>query len=182
MLLTSQQDCQFASGLVQPAFHSPFRNFLNGRDLPDIQIRIADAYQGLPEAQRAIANALMADPLLGALWGIEATAERAGVSMGSVMRFAKRLGYRSYSDFRDALRDACNARSGGSESELADLEPPTDLFGTLAEVVQRDSQQLHRMIQMVDHAKLQHAAEILLQTRHRVILGRGVSQDRKSVV
>jgi DNA-binding MurR/RpiR family transcriptional regulator len=144
-------------------------------DLPDIQIRIADAYQGLPEAQRAIANALMADPLLGALWGIEATAERAGVSMGSVMRFAKRLGYRSYSDFRDALRDACNARSGGSESELADLETPTDLFGTLAEVVQRDSQQLHRMIQMVDHAKLQHAAEILLQTRHRVILGRGVS-------
>ncbi len=144
-------------------------------DLPDIQIRIADAYHGLPEAQRAIANALMADPLLGALWGIESTAERAGVSMGSVMRFAKRLGYRGYSDFRDALRDACNARSGASEPELADLEVPTDLFGTLAEVVQRDSQHLHRMIQVVDHAKLQRAAEILLQTRHRLILGRGVS-------
>jgi DNA-binding MurR/RpiR family transcriptional regulator len=144
-------------------------------NLPDIQVRIADAYHGLPEAQRAIANALMGDPLLGALWGIEATAERSGVSMGSVMRFAKRLGYKSYSDFRNALRDACNARSGGSESELADLEVPTDLFGTLAEVVQRDSQQLNRMIQMVDHAKLQRAAEILLQTRHRLILGRGVS-------
>jgi DNA-binding MurR/RpiR family transcriptional regulator len=144
-------------------------------DLPDIQVRIADAYHGLPEAQRAIANALMADPLLGALWGIESTAERAGVSMGSVMRFAKRLGYRGYSDFRDALRDACNARSGASEPELADLEVPTDLFGTLAEVVQRDSQHLHRMIQVVDHAKLQRAAEILLQTRHRIILGRGVS-------
>jgi DNA-binding MurR/RpiR family transcriptional regulator len=143
--------------------------------LPDIQVRIADAYRGLPEAQRAIANALMSDPLLGALWGIESTAERAGVSMGSVMRFAKRLGYRGYSDFRDALREACNARSGGFESELADLEVPTDLFGTLAEVVQRDSQHLNRMIQLVDHSKLQRAAELLLQTRHRLILGRGAS-------
>jgi len=142
--------------------------------VPDIQVRIAEAYRGLPEAQRAIANALMADPLLGALWGIESTAERAGVSMGSVMRFAKRLGYRGYSDFRNALREACNARSGGSETELADLEVPTDLYGTLAEVVQRDSQHLLRMIQLVDHSKLQQAAELLLQTRHRLILGRGV--------
>ena len=42
--------------------------------VPDIQVRIAEAYRGLPEAQRAIANALMADPLLGALWVIESTA------------------------------------------------------------------------------------------------------------
>ena len=143
--------------------------------LPDIQVRIADAYRGLPEAQRAIADALMGDPLLGALWGIESTAEKAGVSMGSVMRFAKRLGYRGYSDFRDALRDACNARSGESESGLSDLELPTDLFGTLAEVVQRDSQHLNRMIQVVDHTKLEAAAEALLRARHRIVLGRGVS-------
>lgn len=143
--------------------------------LPDIQVRIADAYRDLPEAQRAIADALMGDPLLGALWGIESTAERAGVSMGSVMRFAKRLGYKGYSDFRDALREACNARSGESESELAELEVPTDLFGTLAEVVQRDSQHLSRMIQVVDHSKLERAAAALLQARHRLILGRGVS-------
>ena len=56
--------------------------------LPDIQVRIADAYRELPDAQRAIADALMGDPLLGALWGIEAMAERAEVSVGSVIRLA----------------------------------------------------------------------------------------------
>ena len=139
---------------------------------PDIQVRIADAYRDLPDAQRAIADALMGDPLLGALWGIEAMAERAGVSVGSVIRLSKRLGYKGFSDFRDALRAACSTRSG--ESELEDLEVPTDLYGTLAEVVQRDSQHLNRMIKMVDHDTLDSAARVLREARHRVILGRGV--------
>lgn len=140
--------------------------------LPDIQVRIADAYRELPDAQRAIADALMGDPLLGALWGIEAMAERAEVSVGSVIRLAKRLGYKGFSDFRDALRMACSTRSG--EAELEELEDPTDLFGTLAEVVQRDSQHLNRMIKMVDHDTLDSAAKALREARHRVILGRGV--------
>jgi DNA-binding MurR/RpiR family transcriptional regulator len=141
---------------------------------PDIQARLADAYRDLPEAQRAIADALMGDPLLGAFWGIEAMAEKAQVSVGSVMRLAKRLGYRGFSDFRDALRSACSTRS--EAPELDELEVPTDLYGTLAEVVRRDSHHLTRMIQMVDHETLDNAAKALLEARHRVILGRGVSQ------
>jgi DNA-binding MurR/RpiR family transcriptional regulator len=139
---------------------------------PDIQVRLANVYPELPEAQRAIADALMGDPLLGALWGIESMAERAQVSVGSVMRFAKHLGYKSFSEFRDALREACRARSG--EAELEQLEVPTDLFGTLGEVVRRDGEHLTRMIQAVDHPLLEAAAQALADANHRVILGRGV--------
>ena len=77
-----------------------------------VQARLAGAYGDLPAAQRAIADLIMGDPLLGALWGIEAMAERAQVSVGSVIRFAKHLGYEGFSDFRNALREACSARSG----------------------------------------------------------------------
>jgi DNA-binding MurR/RpiR family transcriptional regulator len=139
---------------------------------PDVQARLASVYRELPEAQRAIADLLMADPLLGALWGIESIAERAQVSVGSVMRFAKRLGYRGFSDFRDALREACTARSG--ESQLERLKPPTDVLGTLGEVVRRDGEHLDRLIQEVDHALLESAARVLLGAKHRVIIGRGV--------
>jgi DNA-binding MurR/RpiR family transcriptional regulator len=139
---------------------------------PDVQARLASAYRDLPDAQRAIADLLMGDPLLGALWGIESIAERAQVSVGSVVRFAKRLGYRSFSDLRDALREACAARSG--EPELERLKPPTDVLGTLGEVVRRDGEHLDRLIQEVDHALLESAARVLLGARHRVILGRGV--------
>jgi DNA-binding MurR/RpiR family transcriptional regulator len=140
---------------------------------PDIQVRIAAAYQNLPDAQRAIADALKGDPLLGAFWGIEALAERSGVSVGSVMRLATRLGYRSFNEFRNALRATCNARS--SKADLGHLPPLTDLFGTLAEVVARDMHHLNRMIQLVEPATLDAAVKLLLAARHRVVLGRGVS-------
>jgi len=138
-----------------------------------VQTRLAEAYRELPEAMRRIADALMSDPLLGALWGIEAMSERAAVSVGTVVRFAKRLGYKGFSEFRDALREACHARSG--DAELEHMEVPSDVFGTLAEVTRRDGENLKRLIQVVDQETLSGAARMLEGAHHRVILGRGVS-------
>ena len=87
----------------------------------------------------------MSDPLLGALWGIESMAERANVSIGTVMRFSKRLGYKGFSEFRDALREACQVRSEGAPLEV--LESPTDVFWALAEVARRDQDNLNRLLQ-----------------------------------
>ena len=139
---------------------------------PAIQIRLAESYRNLPEAQRAIADILMADPLLGALWGIESMAERAHVSVGTVIRFAKRLGYKGFSEFRDALREACSARSEAAELEQLDI--PQDMLGTLGGVVRRDGEHLSRLIQAVDPSMLESAARLLVGSDHRVILGRGV--------
>lgn len=138
-----------------------------------IQSRLAEAYRDLPEAMRRIADVLMSDHLLGALWGIESMAQRANVSVGTVVRFAKRLEYKGFSEFRDALRAACHERSGDAEIEL--LEAPTDIYGALAEVARRDGENLNRLIQMVDHTTLETAVAMITQARHRVILGRGVS-------
>lgn len=141
-------------------------------DSSPIQVRLAESYRDLPLAQRAIADVLMADPLLGALWGIEAMADRARVSVGTVIRFAKRLGYKGFSEFRDALRAACSTRS--EEAELEQLDVPQDMLGTLGGVVRRDGKHLSRLIQAVDPALLESAARLLLDSNHRVILGRGV--------
>ncbi len=140
---------------------------------PDVQVRLKDVYHELPEAMRRIADALMSDSLLGALWGIESMAERANVSIGTVVRFSKRLGYRGFSDFRDALREACQLRSEGDPLEA--LEAPTDPFWALTEVVRRDQDNLNRLLQTLDHATLESATQLLMGSRHRVLLGRGVS-------
>jgi len=139
---------------------------------PQVQARLADAYGQLPAAQRAVADVVMSDPLLGALWGIEELAERAGVSVGSVIRLARRLGYPGFSDLRDALRAAASARSG--EAALSHPEPPTDLLGTLGEVVRRDGEGLARLLKAVDPALLESASRLLVAADHRVILGRGL--------
>ena len=140
---------------------------------PDVQVRLKGVYHELPEAMRRIADALMSDSLLGALWGIESMAERANVSIGTVVRFSKRLGYRGFSDFRDALREACQLRSEGDPLEA--LEAPTDPFWALTEVVRRDQDNLNRLLQTLDHATLESATQLLMGSRHRVLLGRGVS-------
>ena len=141
--------------------------------VPEIQGRLQEIYHELPGAMRRIADTLMADPLLGALWGIESMAERANVSMGTVMRFSKRLGYRGFSDFRDALREACQLRSEGAPLEA--LEAPTDVFWALSEVARRDQENLNRLLQSVDQAVLESATQLLIRSQHRVLLGRGVS-------
>jgi DNA-binding MurR/RpiR family transcriptional regulator len=122
---------------------------------------------------RRIADALMSDPLLGALWGIESMAERANVSIGTVVRFSKKLGYRGFSEFRDALREACQLRSEGDPLEA--LEAPADPFWALTEVVRRDQGNLDRLLQTLDEATLESATQLLMRSRHRVLLGRGVS-------
>jgi len=139
----------------------------------DIQVRLKDIYHELPDALRRIADTLMSDPLLGALWGIEEMAERSGVSVGTVMRFSKRLGYRGFSDFRDALREACQTRSEGAPLEA--LEAPTDVFWALAEVARRDEENLDRFLKSIDKETLEAATQLLTRAQHRVLLGRGVS-------
>ena len=139
----------------------------------EIRDRLKEVYHDLPEAMRRIADTLMSDPLLGALWGIESMAERANVSIGTVVRFSKRLGYRGFSEFRDALRDACQIRSGGDPLEA--LEAPADPFWALGEVVRRDRENLSRLVQTLDHSTLDSATQLLTRARHRVLLGRGVS-------
>lgn len=139
----------------------------------EIQDRLKAVYHDLPVAMRRIADALMSDPLLGALWGIESMAERASVSIGTVVRFSKRLGYRGFSEFRDALREACALRSEGDSIEA--LEAPADPFWALTEVVRRDQENLTRLLQSMDHPTLDSATQLLTRARHRVLLGRGVS-------
>ncbi len=148
--------------------------------IPEIQLRLQEIYHELPEAMRRIADALMSDPLLGALWGIESMAERANVSMGTVMRFSKRLGYRGFSEFRDALREACQVRSDGDPLEV--LEAPTDVSSALSEVVRRDQDNLNRLLRSVDRETLEAATRLLVRSQHRVLLGRGVSHVMSQIM
>ncbi len=140
---------------------------------PEIQVRLAQAYPDLPPGQRSIVDRLTEDPFLGAMWGVEAMADQANVSVGTVLRLAKRLGYPSFMEFRNALRSACNERNA---AQVAEAEaPPRDIHGTLAEVTHRDGICFQRLMQEVDGPLLEEATRMLVEARHRVILGRGVS-------
>lgn len=141
--------------------------------IPEIQARLSEAYATLPEGQKRTADLLTSDPLFGALWGVELMAEKAQVSVGTVLRLGKRLGYDSFMEFRDALKEACQVRTL-AEPPL-ETEPVRDIHGTLAEVTRRDGLCFQQLIQLVDEPMLERATHLLMEAHHRVILGRGVS-------
>lgn len=148
--------------------------------IPEIQARLSEAYGSLPEGQKRTADLLTSDPFLGALWGVEIMAEKAQVSVGTVLRLTKRLGYRSFMEFRSALKEACNVRSM-AEPPL-EAEPLRDIHGTLAEVTRRDGVCFQQLIQMVDEPMLEEATRMLMDAHHRVILGRGVSHMMSQIL
>lgn len=136
--------------------------------------RFEEAYPSLTTPQRRIVDALLGDPMLGALWGIEKMAEEARVSVATVMRFSKTFGFEGFSAFREALRKQCRSHNRGNALRL--LEAPEDAMGTLAEVARRDAANTRLLFGRVDQALLEAATQRILNARYRLFLGRGVSE------
>lgn len=73
--------------------------------------RIHEAYSGLPEGERRIADAILANPAELAVFTASELAGEAGVSNATVSRFFQRL---DYSNFEEARQDARRMRALGS--------------------------------------------------------------------
>jgi len=81
------------------------------------KMKIRSAYSTLPTAERKVADFILANPSKASLMVINEIAEAAGVSVPSVTRLAKKLGYEGFLDFRVALA------SGSSSIESIKSEP-----------------------------------------------------------
>ena len=65
--------------------------------------KIRSAYVTLPSAERKVADFILDNPDRAMRMVINEIAEAAGVSVPSVTRLARRLGYKGFLDFRVAL-------------------------------------------------------------------------------
>ena len=86
------------------------------------KMKIRSAYSTLPTAERKVADFILENPARASLMVINEIAEAAGVSVPSVTRLARKLGYNGFLDFRVALA------SGSSSIESLKSDPirPTD--------------------------------------------------------
>lgn len=80
-------------------------------------MKIRSAYSNLPTAERKVADFILENPSRASLMVINEIADAAGVSVPSVTRLAKKLGYNGFLDFRVALA------SGSSSLESLKSEP-----------------------------------------------------------
>ena len=81
------------------------------------RVKLSSVYSTLPSAEKKVADFILADPEAAAHLVINDIAERANVSIPSVTRLARKLGYSSFMDFRVALAN------GGSSVSSEKYEP-----------------------------------------------------------
>ena len=67
------------------------------------RMKLSSVYSTLPTAERKVADFILSDPDKASHLVINQIAEKAGVSIPSVTRLARKLGYNSFMDFRVAL-------------------------------------------------------------------------------
>ncbi|MBK8791785.1 MAG: MurR/RpiR family transcriptional regulator [Holophaga sp.] len=134
------------------------------------------AYGGLTAGQRRVVDCLLNDPLLGALWGIETLAERAQVSVTTVIRVARYFGFEGFADFRQTLKEACRNLSTPPTRGIQLPSGAPDSRGLLAEVARRDATNTQTLLQEVDQHLLAEAVRRLANAHQRLALGRGPAQ------
>jgi DNA-binding MurR/RpiR family transcriptional regulator len=117
-------------------------------------------------AEKSIANLLLANPEDIQRLTIEDIATRAGVSLPSVFRFCRQLGYRGFKDFKVALiRDTALSYFFDLES-LNDDARPKELSQS---VFKNAMANLRETMTFVDHAALEKAAKEILRAE-RILL------------
>jgi DNA-binding MurR/RpiR family transcriptional regulator len=131
------------------------------------------AVRGLSSSQRRIADCVLGRMNEAAFWGVEEMAEHSQSSVATVVRFAQKLGYSGFLELRQALVAQAKLRTHGGERLL---QAPEEAAATLLEVARRDIQNIEQMVHGVNEELLQGVVGSLRAARHRVVIGRGVSQ------
>jgi len=131
------------------------------RSLAD-RIRYSD--RGYTGVQEAIARALVADPARAIAESIEAFSGRIGVSSGSVVRFARMLGFSGYRELKYALA------ADGGWATTSSAPPPI-----LASVFEEQARAVQFAGQCIAPEVLQTAADLLLGARRVDIVGVGAA-------
>lgn len=126
----------------------------------------------LSQGQQAIANLLVKESHGAAFLTAADVATRTGLSESTVVRFAQALGYEGYLEMRQALAVEAQQRIG---KQARFLRAPERTAAALAEVARQDLGSIERMLAQVDEARLEEVVQLFLQSRTRVLIGRGIS-------
>ncbi len=141
------------------------------------KMKIRSAYATLPSAERKVADFILSNPERASLMVINEIAAAAGVSVPSVTRLAKKLGYDGFLDFRVALA------SGNSSLESIKSEPirPDDSDEAVIEkCFLANMRSLEDTLKAINKNKFVELADRIGAARRIFVLGIGSSAQLAS--
>ena len=134
--------------------------------------KISDQAQTLTPSERLLVENVMDSPTVAALGTAGELARSAGVHEATASRLAKKLGYKSYAAFRDALREefiATRETATRFEKTIAENTPDT-ILGKLA---RDEAEALGGVDEFIDARQIAEVARLLMSANRIFIYGYG---------
>lgn len=142
----------------------------HGNQIVAVLARMQASLQSLSRAERRVADAVLRDPMAAVYASTTELAESAGVGETTVLRFARRLGYRSYQAFKiDLARDLSR-----SESDAVDSQED-ERGGAQRKRTERNQSVIMETYRLLDHEAFDRVISILSNAKSIHFLGVGHS-------
>ena len=125
--------------------------------------RVERAYAGLGEKARRVAGHILQHPSESVGMSITELARLSDVSETTVLRFARRLGYRGYREFTLAL--ASSLRTNDDHTLEVDISDADELTTVVRKVFAAEAQALANAWKTVEVQELRRAVDALAQAR-----------------
>lgn len=145
----------------------------DGASTPGCLVRIQSSLGSLTKGERLIAETILADPHSIILASVRELAKRSNTSDAAVTRFARKLGYKSYPEFKVILsRDLVSPIKDIHE----DIETDENVEGIRNKVVAANVQALNDTLQVLDTEALTQAIELIENADRLAFFGFGASR------
>ena len=140
--------------------------------MANVLIKIKSLYDSLSETQRRLADYILQNGDAVPFLSIHELAQVTGVSVASISRFARTIGYQSFKAFKTQLgKDALSSFNGMYEAiTLRDNDERI-----IEKVFLGNIRSLEETLRILNRGDLIHAARILSRSRRTVFLGVGSS-------
>ncbi len=140
--------------------------------MPGVLVKIRSLYSSLPKAERNVADFIQQNPERAPHRSVHEFARAGGVSVASVSRFVRKLGF---SDFKEFKLDLARETTGSVQSLFKEITPEDSDEEIARKVFLGDIKSLEDTLKMLSFADMSAAARAICTGRRLVFFGIGGS-------
>ena len=138
------------------------------------RMKLSSVYSTLPPAERKVADFILANPDEAAHMVINEIAHHAGVSVPSVTRLARKLGYDGFMDFRVSLASSTSSVRTDYEQPITSSDPDEVM---IRKILTGHMSAIESTMRVLDTDKFSALASEILASRRVVWIGTGTCVD-----
>jgi len=142
--------------------------------MPGALVKIRSGYDSLPEAEKQVADYILKHPDRVPFCSVSALAEAAGISIASVSRLSKKMGYPGFKDFKIDI-----AQEISSQNHLSSIYQAIKENDSRDEIIEKvflgNIKSLEDTFKLLDKSSINKAANILIRAKRLLFFGVGSS-------